>query len=547
MAQQTDLAVRIATIFDESGLKRADKAVNKLQKSTTKLGRALGVSLSTVAIAAFGRAAVRAFNEDAKAAARLSNVVRNLGLSFEQANIDNFIAGLEKSASIADDSLRPAFQTLLTTFGSVTEAQKALQIAIEASRGSGYDLTTVAEDLSRAYTGNTRGLQKYYLGLTKAQLTAMSFEEIQAKITKTFEGANDAYLNTAAGKMEAISIATGNYAETVGGALVDALITATGSNGVDGLVTKIDKLAQSTANSIKEFQKFAFITAYAFNLKNIFKGGDEFTRALNQFTAAQQMAGATAFNPQNNAVTGYKLDEKAAKQAKKQADIQAKLLKQSIDNQKKITAEQKKQAALKKAGSIFDLEQVQLIAALKGKLSDEDRKRVELQFALLTGNTKQAQQLTYEIAKAQGLGEDLARYLASLPPAKNPFASWDAYLDMLQTKAQKVANTTSTAVAVAASVTPLTPAQIAADPLAPYRQNLVKQDIFGSTPIAPMTNVAPDPLAPYRQNLVRQDIFGSTPTAPIQVVVQIDGKAVASSLQDSSLSGIGSSVNRTGR
>jgi hypothetical protein len=31
------------------------------------------------------------------------------------------------------------------------------------------------------------------------------------------------------------------------------------------------------------------------------------------------------------------------------------------------------------------------------------------------------------------------------------------------------------------------------------------------------------------------------------VIVQIDGKAVASALQDSSLSGIGSSVNRTGR
>jgi hypothetical protein len=41
--------------------------------------------------------------------------------------------------------------------------------------------------------------------------------------------------------------------------------------------------------------------------------------------------------------------------------------------------------------------------------------------------------------------------------------------------------------------------------------------------------------------------MASNLTGPIQVVVQIDGKAVASSLQNSSLSGIGSSVNRTGR
>jgi hypothetical protein len=34
-------------------------------------------------------------------------------------------------------------------------------------------------------------------------------------------------------------------------------------------------------------------------------------------------------------------------------------------------------------------------------------------------------------------------------------------------------------------------------------------------------------------------------TGPIQVSVNIDGKAIATALQDSSLSGISSSVNRT--
>jgi hypothetical protein len=549
MAQQTDLAVRIATIFDAAGLNKADKAVNKLQKSTSKLGRALGISLSTVAVAAFGRTAVRAFNEDAKAAARLTNVVRNLGLSFEQTNINNFIAGLEKSASIADDVLRPAFQSLLTTTGSVTKAQELLTTAVEASRGTGYDLTTVANDLSRAYAGNTRGLQKYYLGLTKAQLASMSFEEIQAKINKTFEGANAAYLNTAAGKMEAISIATGNFAETVGGGLVDALITASGSNGVEGLVAKIDKLAQSTVNAIDEFEKFAFITAYAFNPKNIFKGGDEFTKALNAFTSAQQLAGLSPFNPMNNAVTGYKLDEKAAKLAKKQADMQAKLLKLSIDNQKKNTAELKKQAELKKAGTIFDLEQIQIVAALKGKLSDEDRKRVELQFALLTGNTKQVQTLTYEIAKAQGLSEDLAKYLASLPDAKNPFAAWDAYLDKILEKAQKAANTTSTTNTAVAVSTILNKSNVSDPSLADYGQSLVKNNVFDRAPTVPSMPATNVTKLPTTGNLSQ---FGAGPylfpsSSQSNIVVQIDGKAVASALQDSSLSGIGSSVNRTGR
>jgi hypothetical protein len=379
----------------------------------------------------------------------------------------------------------------------------------------------------------------------------MSFNEIQEKINKTFEGANVAYLNTAAGKMEAISIATGNFAEIVGGGLVDALIRSSGSSGVEGLVGKIDKLAQSTVNAIEEFEKFAFITRYIFNPKNfdLFGGGEKFTRDLNAFVASQQMAGAAPFDPKNNSVSGYKASEKAAKDAKKLAEQQAKLLKLSITNQKKLTEEQKKQAALKKAGSIFDLEQVQLIAALKGKLSDEDRKRVELQFALLTGNTKQVQTLTYEIARAQGLSEDLAKHLADLPPAKNPFAAWDAYLDKILEKAQRAANTTSTTNTAVAVSTIVNKSNVSDPSLAEYGQSLVKNNVFDrptTVPSMPATNVAK---LPSTGNLSQ---FGAGPylfpsSSQSNIVVQIDGKAVASALQDSSLSGIGSSVNRTGR
>jgi hypothetical protein len=198
-----------------------------------------------------------------------------------------------------------------------------------------------------------------------------------------------------------------------------------------------------------------------------------------------------------------------------------------VKAQKALTDEQKKQNALKKAGSIFDLDQVQLIAALKGKLSDEDRKRVELQFALLVGNTSEAQKLTYELAKAQGLGEKLAAYLASLPDAKNPFASWEAYLDMLAKKAQSIAIGGGAAV----PITPITPS---------VATNATNAGGFAYS--------VPNPSAGGSMD----SQFGSqTPWALAvaalnrPVVVQIDGKAVATSLQDSSLSGVSSSVNRT--
>jgi hypothetical protein len=123
---------------------------------------------------------------------------------------------------------------------------------------------------------------------------------------------------------------------------------------------------------------------------------------------------------------------KAEKDAKKRAaDL--------VAAQKKNTAELKKQAALKKAQTMFDLEQIGIIAALKGNISEDERKRLELQLAILTGNEKQASALTYQLAISQGLTEKLARELASMPMANNPFAAWKGYLDEIELQAKRIA------------------------------------------------------------------------------------------------------------
>jgi hypothetical protein len=75
----------------------------------------------------------------------------------------------------------------------------------------------------------------------------------------------------------------------------------------------------------------------------------------------------------------------------------------------------KEQTALQKAGTLFDIEQTGIVAALKGKISEDERKRLELQLALLTGNTSEASKLAGEIGKAQGLSAGLIAYLKNLP------------------------------------------------------------------------------------------------------------------------------------
>jgi hypothetical protein len=109
----------------------------------------------------------------------------------------------------------------------------------------------------------------------------------------------------------------------------------------------------------------------------------------------------------------------------------------------KITKEQtkaiKEQTGLQKAGSLFDLQQTQVIAALKGDISYDERKRLELQLALLTGNTTEASILAGKLAYSQGLTKELVAYFKNLPDAKNPFAGWAAYLDAIEAQVRRIA------------------------------------------------------------------------------------------------------------
>ena len=169
-----DLRIDLAAEFrGKKAFKEADKATTSLDKAVGKLGKQIASVFAVTKIAAFGKASVKAFTEDEASANRLSVAVKNLGLAFAQPQIDAYISKLESSSAIVDDQLRPAFQALLTTTGSLTKSQELLSMAIDASRGSGIDLTTVSQDLANAYNGNTRGLRKYNLGLTKAQLTTV--------------------------------------------------------------------------------------------------------------------------------------------------------------------------------------------------------------------------------------------------------------------------------------------------------------------------------------------------------------------------------------
>ena len=450
MAQDVNLAVRIATVLDAAGLNKAGKSVDGFDKKLKTLGRTLGVTLSGAAIAAFGKKAAQAFITDQKEAMRLTQVVKNLGLELSSPAINQYIDTLSKASGVTDSQLRPAFQALLTTTGSLTASQKALQQAIDISVGSGVELTTVSQDLANAYIGQTRGLRKYNLGLSQAQLKTASFEEVTARLNKQFSGANAAFLDTYAGKLQVLSTAAGEAQEKIGAAIIDLTMALAGTGSVDELVTKIDRMADRFVGLMDRFTEGVAIIKAMLGAKTwtgMFKAAEEaqvaeFNRRMKRDYMKVWEGTNIPMSPQ--ALAQQKAAEAAAR--KRAADL-AKVT-------AKNTAELKKQNILKKAGTVFDLEQIQLIAALKGKLSDEDRKRIEAQLALLNNNDALAQKLTREILMAQDATGGLYRYFLSIGDAKikNPFAFLDEWIMTFQDKLNnlKMPTMPSTNAAIAA-------------------------------------------------------------------------------------------------
>jgi len=160
--------------------------VDVLDKSVKKLGKSLAAVFGAQQLLKFAKNASMAFIEDEKAANRLALAVKNLGLEFETPRIERFISDLSRATGVTDDELRPAMQRLLQTTGSVTKSQELLAQATDIAAGSGVAYETVANDLAMAYVGQTRGLRKYSLGLTQAELKIMKFTDLQERLNKQF-------------------------------------------------------------------------------------------------------------------------------------------------------------------------------------------------------------------------------------------------------------------------------------------------------------------------------------------------------------------------
>jgi hypothetical protein len=429
--------LRIPLVVENKGKKAlgdADKSISALDKNVKKLGKSLAAVFGAQQLLKFAKNASKAFIEDEKAANRLALAVKNLGLEFETPRIERYISDLSKMSGVTDDQLRPAMQRLLQTTGSVTKAQELLTQATDIAAGSGVDYETVVNDLSMAYVGQTRGLRKYSLGLSQAELKTMKFADVQERLNKQFSGASAEFLTTYAGKLQLITTAAGEASETIGKSLVESLVSVFAAGDTTKFVNQIDTLANKIADTVSAvvfgFQKLYVLTSDRAILASFNPFDDYEKNALAAIEAAEKAAKfrrkALSMGYVGSQPMGiYETPAQVAARKKAETDA-AKRARELAALQKKTLATQKEQTALTRASRNLNLEAISLEAALKGQISETDRLSLNLQLALLDKNDSQATKLSGQLEAATKRQNELSAALLATPEAPNPYRNWVA-------------------------------------------------------------------------------------------------------------------------
>jgi len=444
--------INIGSKLDGKGFKKAETALDKLGAKGKNTARNLGAAFSVTAILAFSKASIKAYAEDAKAAASLGKTLENLGLGFGGAakEVNDYISGLERQTGVLDDELRPAMDRMLRATGSLSKSQELLSLALDISAGTGKSLTQVSQSLQKAYLGQTQAIGRLGVGLSKTELASSSMEVITARLTELFAGQAATAAEGLAGSMAKLTVASNNAKEALGADFITALNALNNGNGLPNTIKLIEGLASGVGDAV------IGISRLGRNISILAAGNPlESIRDLQRATAADNLADmketqkfggryAELYKKQLNAsVKITKSAKSLTTETKKQLSNKGKS--NVLDN--KAIALAKANLALGKGEDVFDLDKIQNAAALAsqaeqlGKATNAAqilgiandtarlnvrRSMLELEDAIASGNVKQIELATGKLNRdVQILGalsgqeiklRDIKTILESLKP-----------------------------------------------------------------------------------------------------------------------------------
>ena len=254
-----------ATQGAEGTLKGLNDKVSGFSSGMVKALGAIGIGFSLAAITQQFENLTKAAIEDSKSQEILSLAMINTGKATESqvAQAEKLIGKMQITSAVADDKLRPAFQKFFIATGDVTKSQKLLQIALDASAGTGKDLDSVSQAMAKSLAGSDTALVKLIPSIQGATDPMQVLQD-------TFKGAAEAAADT--DPYQRISILMGEIQEVIGTLLLPILESF--ANWFVDTYPKIQDFFNNVGDAIASPQVKDAIT----NLNNSFKNlGDSLT------------------------------------------------------------------------------------------------------------------------------------------------------------------------------------------------------------------------------------------------------------------------------
>jgi len=223
------------------------------------------------------------------------------------------------------------------------------------------------------------------VGLSKVELTSSSFEEIQTRLTTLFAGQASSAAESYAGQLNKLAIASNNVKESIGRGLIDSLMIL----GKDSNASELAKQLEAVGTAIGDILRGITLVIDKFNsipgagvVKNIL--GALNPLAPFQLLGAQARRKADVAKGKNPIQSGSYLaaQTKVTKLTKEQSAAQAKIL-----ADKRLTlAVDKANLALGKGGNIFDMDAIQLNAAMINQAEQLGKATSQSQLLMITND-----------------------------------------------------------------------------------------------------------------------------------------------------------------
>jgi len=228
VAANSNRALTLSIVADidnlQKGLAKADNEIQGFGQKVGEFGKKAAAAFAVAAAAAVAYAGklavdgVKSAIEDEQAQLRLAAALKTAtGATNAQITAtEEYIRKTQLATGITDNELRASFQRLSVSTKDVTKSQDLLNLAIDISKGTGKELGTVVEALSKAYEGQDTRLARLGIGLSQADLKAMDFTETTKALTNLYGGAAAANAETFQGRIDRLKQAFAEAQEEIG-------------------------------------------------------------------------------------------------------------------------------------------------------------------------------------------------------------------------------------------------------------------------------------------------------------------------------------------